>query len=216
MTTMKKLLEANAAGGVRRTSEVFTDFCELAALSLRNSVDRNDHHLREERYLKVAAKYDRTELKRFSEVLALLTLQLEAEYTDALGELYMSLDLGNERLGQFFTPFSVSMLMAEMTIGNLDDQIADRGFVSLNEPTCGSGGMIVAVASVMKRRGTNFQRHLHVTAQDIDITAVHMAYIQMSLIGVAGIVIHGNTLALEQRSIWPTPFHTLYGWASRV
>lgn len=32
---------------------------------------------------------------------------------------------------------------------------------------------------------------------DIDITCVRMAYIQTSLLGIPGEVIHGNTLSLE-------------------
>lgn len=43
-------------------------------------------------------------------------------------------------------------------------------------------------------------------AQDIDIRRVWMAYIQLSLYGIPAMVIHGNTLTMEEWDRW----YTLY------
>ncbi|MFD2024163.1 N-6 DNA methylase [Promicromonospora aerolata] len=216
MTNLKKLLEANTGSGRRRVTQVFTDFCELCALAIRNAIDRRGFDEREDRYLSVAATYTPEEMDRFATALALLAQELQSGLSDVLGTLYMSLDLGNERLGQFFTPYEVSVLAARMTAGDLVERLQEQAFVTVSEPTCGSGGMVVATAEALSDAGINYQRSMHVTAQDIDITAVHMTYVQLALLHIPALVVHGNTLALEQRDVWPTPAHVIGGWDSRL
>lgn len=214
--TMKALLEANTAGGARRVSEVFRDFCELSAIALRNSVDIRGREEREERYLQVVSGYSAEEANRFAELLAALTVALEQELSDVLGHLYMSLDLGNEDAGQFFTPYDVGLAVAQLTSTGLSAQLADREYITVAEPACGSGGMIVAFAQTMREEGFNYQNQLHVTAQDIDPTAVHMTYIVLSLLHIPAVVVHGNTLLMEARDRWHTPAHILGGWSARL
>ncbi|MFF2053846.1 N-6 DNA methylase [Leifsonia sp. NPDC058194] len=216
MTNMKKLLEANAGHGQRRVSQVFRDFCELAALAIRNSVDPHGQTEREERYLSIARGYTSEEASRFAEALAHLALQLEEGFSDALGHLYMSLDLGNESIGQFFTPYDVGLVIAKMNVGNILGQLAEKEFVTVQEPAVGSGGMIIALADALREEGVNYQQSMHVTARDLDITAVHMTYIQLTLINVAAVVVHGNTLTMEELDTWPTPAHVIGGWAERL
>lgn len=55
--------------------------------------------------------------------------------------------------------------------------------------------MILAVAAVMKKRNIDYQKNLKVVAQDLDWKAVYMTYVQISLLGINGIVAQGNTLA---------------------
>lgn len=216
MTVMKKLLEANCGSGRRRATDVFQDFCELCAIAIRNSVDPSGFDGREERYLSIAATYTPGEMDRFAAALAHLARELEAGLSDVLGRLYMSLDLGNHHLGQYFTPYEVSQLIARMTTGDLVERLREQEFVTVSEPTCGSGGMVVATAEALRDAGVDYQNVLHVTAQDIDITAVHMTYIQLALLHVPAVVVHGNTLALEQRDVWPTPAHVSGGWHTRL
>lgn len=63
---------------------------------------------------------------------------------------------------------------------------------------------------------SNYQQHMHVVAQDLDEKAVHMAYVQLSLMHIPAVVIHGNTLSLEERARWYTPAHILGGWGWRL
>jgi hypothetical protein len=53
---------------------------------------------------------------------------------------------------------------------------------------------------------------MHVVAQDLDLKACHMAYVQFSLLHIPAVVVHGNTLACEERSRWNTPAHVMGGW----
>lgn len=75
--------------------------------------------------------------------------------------------------------------------------------------------MIIALALEMQAAGINFQKCMHVVAQDLDQKAVHMAYVQLSLLHIPAVVIHGNTLTDETRSLWYTPAHILGGWGRR-
>lgn len=216
MKTMKKLIAANAAYGTRRQGVVFSDFCALAATSLRNAVDQNGWQAREDAYLAISAGYDAAEMHRFSELLAEVTVALTNKPGDVLGELYMSLDLGNDRLGQFFTPFSASTLAAQLTVEPALEKLKTQPFITMLEPAAGSGGMVVALAEVLRSRGVNYQQSLHVTAWDLDIIAVHMTYIQLSLLSIPAVIVHGNTLSLERYDVWSTPAHILGGWSSKL
>ncbi|UJW28848.1 N-6 DNA methylase [Saccharothrix sp. AJ9571] len=216
MPDIKQLLETNTASGERRTIQVFQDFCELSALTIRNAVDRDGFDTREARYLTIAATYTPEEMNRFAAALAHLTMALSDLLSDGLGHLYMSLDLGNEHLGQFFTPYDVSLLAASMTSDDMVSRLQTQEFITISEPTSGSGGMVIAIADLLSRSGVNYQKAIHVTTQDIDITAVHMTYVQLALLHIPALVVHGDVLTLEERDVWPTPVHVLDGWDMRL
>lgn len=213
---MTALLRDNARR--HRLGEVFSDFCEMAALAFSNSVDRLQFATREARYLQLVGRYEREEVERFAELLAVLTLWMESGgLGDRLGELFMSLELGDSFKGQFFTPYEVSRVMAHLTLGQgVGACIESDGFVRLSEPTCGAGGMVIAVAEVLREQGFNYQQSLHVVAQDVDRTAVHMSYVQLTMLHIPAVVILGNTLSVEVRERWYTPAHVLGGWTQKL
>lgn len=84
------------------------------------------------------------------------------------------------------------------------------------EPPRGAGSMLIALADAMRNQGINYQRHLHVTAIDIDPRAIHMAYTQLSLLHVPAHLIVGNALTGEVRQHWFTPAHILGAWDIRL
>lgn len=192
---------------------VFGDFVELTAISLSNAVDMSQRAAREASYIEIINRYDPEEAHRFPKMLAELVLELEAGAADVLGEVFMEMDLGSKWHGQFFTPFHLCRAIAQtMVDGQMRNTIERNGFIRVSEPACGGAAMIIALADEMKRAGINYQRHMHVVAQDLDEKAVHMAYVQLSLLNVPAIIIHGNTLSLEERAHWYTPVHILGGW----
>jgi hypothetical protein len=199
--------------------QVFTDFCEMGAISFSNAVDLAQREKREERYLQIVKGYDREEIEKLSRGLGYLTMALEDGFSDVLGRTYHDLELHNKWAGQFFTPYDVSRMMAKMTIGDCEDleaRIAERGFVTAQEPAVGSGSMVIALAQEMRDVGVNYQQHLHVTAIDVDPKCVHMAYLQFSLLHIPAIIVHGNTLSLEEWSHWHTPAHIMGGWTWKL
>ena len=213
----------------QHTHTVFADFVELAALSISNSVDRTQFEAREKRYLEIVGKYEPEDVERFPRMLGALTLSFEHRMqvcekagadsvpvfdgmTDVLGETYMMLELGNARAGQFFTPYHVSRLMAMLTTGDGQPHIQQHGFLRMQEPACGAGGMVIATAESLAAAGHNFQQTMHATCVDVDPVCVHMTYLQLSLLHIPAIIVHGNTLTGEVWGVWYTPAHIMGGW----
>ena len=117
---------------------------------------------------------------------------LTEELSDVLGEIYMMTGMGSKYTGQFFTPFHVSEMCARLSINT--DEILDAGRLSLHEPSCGGGGMIIAACKILHECGFDYQRRLDVVAQDLDWKGVYMTYLQLSLIGCRAVVVQGDTL----------------------
>ena len=198
--------------------QVLADFAEMAAISMSNAVDLPQREGREARYLEVVKRYEKDELAKFPQMLAHLVEALEAEPSDILGKTFHDLELHNKWAGQFFTPFPVCQMMAKMTLSKEDAEgiIAERGFVRASEPAVGSGAMVIALAQAFNEAGINYQQHLHVTAVDVDLKCVHMAYAQLSLLHVPTVIVHGNSLSLEEHSRWYTPAHIMGGWKFKL
>jgi len=106
--------------------------------------------------------------------------------------------------------------MASISAGDLKAEIDKRGYISVNDPCCGAGALLIAFANEAKRQGINYQQCIEFVAQDIDFTVAMMCYIQLSLLGCAGYVIVGNSLLPpdpeEKQNIWYTPLYFLKTW----
>jgi hypothetical protein len=212
-----KLLEE--ASRRRHLWEVFGDFIEMGALAMANSVDLAQREPREARYLQLIQRYEPDEQQLFPKMLGELVLALEYGPDDVLGKVFGELDLGNSARGQFFTPYELCRLMARLNVGDgteVRQRIEQRGFIRLNEPAAGAGAMVIAMAESLQEQQINYQQHLHVIAQDVDSRAVHMAYLQFSLLHIPAVVILGNTLTLEEREHWYTPAHILGLWGTKL
>ena len=122
-----KLLEKVAYG--HSQWNVFSDFLQLAALSLSNSSDI--YHIvngekiwneREENYLRIVNRYNENERKLFPQIFSELILELEdackSRYRDVLGEIFHEMKFHDKWKGQFFTPQSVSDMMGEIVLND--------------------------------------------------------------------------------------------------
>ena len=158
--------------------EVWADFVYLSATTLSNAVDKAHFAEREKTYLAVARKYNKEELDTIAEMLALVVMGIdENPDQDFLGELFMSLNLGNQYKGQFFTPYCVCRVMAQITgTDNLKAKLEGKGWVSVNDCCCGAGALLVAFANECTRQGINFQTSVLFVAQDIDLTAARVMW----------------------------------------
>lgn len=215
MNHKKQMIKLFQSFGYKHNlADVFRDFLEISAIAISNSVDWSQAVKREKRYFEIIKNYSKDELNKFASILAELTMALEEEPGDILGEVFMELELGNKFKGQFFTPMSVARCMAEMLWSdNCSKSIDKHGYLTVNEPACGAGATIIGFALALKNNGYNYQTQMLLTAQDLDIRAVHMCYIQCSLLGIPGQVLHCNTLTMEVFEIWRTPFYMIHNWS---
>lgn len=182
------------------TWEKFSDWCEAAAISLAQPFYR-DPELEEE-YMKIAHKYG-DNIRKFPELLAIVIEELSENPCDFLGSAFMQMDLGSHWAGQFFTPDSVCEMMARMDFEGA--KLPEDGMpITVCEPACGAGGMIIHAAEVLKGKDIDPQEHMHVVCQDISPVCFHMAYIQLSLLGISAEVCHGDTLAMKTWQCWRT------------
>ena len=198
----------------RRTDVVFRDFLTLSTYAIMQPFYRSPDI--EQKYMNIVRKYTQEQANDFSQMLALLVNALEQKYQDFLGQIYMRLNLGNVKTGQFFTPYSVSKMMSEITFLENKDNIENQELITLSEPCCGSGGIIIAYAETMKNHNINFQKKLFVEAIDIDELCFQMTYIQLSLYGISARVMLGDTLAYKFSQIYYTPMYFINGFSWKL
>ena len=173
---------------------------------------------REDEYLRRIRQYDPKIQALFPLMFAEIVAALEQEgLVDVLGSMYMELELMNHWKGQFFTPDCVCRMMAEMQFYDVSELIEQQGFITVNDPTCGGGAMLIAFASVCQDKCVDFQRNVLFVGQDIDPVVARMCYISMSLLGMPGYVIIGNTLTADASNYdyWFTPMYFIRGFQWR-
>lgn len=203
-----------------RMSEVFRDFTAMAYLGMAKATSGKERGEQlDERFGQITRRYrdsfKETPESAFAPLLAHTVNALEIRPHDFLGELFQEIDAANARAGQFFTPEALSRVIAEMTLGDKDaiaKLISEKGYFTVQEPACGSGGMVIQAAEVLKSHGFNPARHMRVTMIDVDPGCFHMAYIQASLLAINARVVLGNTLSLEVSEVAITPMAMLYPW----
>ena len=201
---------------------VIRDFFELSAISIRNNFDHgNEYANLEKRYMEIAQGYKKEYLEGFATALGMLGKKTQdavngnAPFADWAGELYMDSGTSNGKAGQFFTPYHLSKLMAECTFDKdkLKAEIAADSdhVITIAEPTCGAGGIIVAAIDALNEAGVNYSWNAFVDCGDIDPRCVHMTYVTLSLLGVPAVVKLGDALMMEYRQAWFTPAY-LMAW----
>lgn len=184
--------------------EVFRDFVTVSAIALENACLKSPKL--EEEYFAVIARYKTEDLTRFAQLHAQIVMGLEASMFDFLGSIFMELELGSDHMGQFFTPSYLSDLMAGLTIGDRIAELEHIPYITMDECTCGAGGMVIAAAKYMLEKGCNPQKKLLVFCTDIDPVAAGMCYIQLSLLGISACVRIGNSLTQVIQRTMHTPF----------
>ena len=213
----------------RNAWQVWEDLMTVMACSIANAVDRTPDKFksREEQYARAIKNLGGVDVP--AQLLGVITMALERNPDqDFLGKLYMNLNLGNHWRGQFFTPYDVCRMMAEMNIGDgIHSEIEKKGYISICDPCVGAGAMLIATANAMKRVNANYQTCAVLVGQDVDRVVAMMAYIQLSLLGCAGYIIVGDSLLnpptghvlfprdKEGQEVWITPLFMHKAWELR-
>lgn len=185
----------------RRSSaiQVFTDWIKASACALAMGT-------REEEYEEIKRRYNAEEMHDFAIGFADLVMEMEAKpFEDVLGVHYLQVASMStmQARGEFYTPQPICDLMAQMTFG-ADRVIAEGKPVTLQEPACGAGATVLAVAKCLAPEHVHL---LRVTAMDLNPTATDMAYVNFSLWGIAAEVLTGDTLRMNFHSR-----HTTIRW----
>ncbi|QFH52963.1 SAM-dependent DNA methyltransferase (plasmid) [Leclercia adecarboxylata] len=194
--------------------DVFSDFVRLAASELDIARVRTPENI--ELSGKICARYDADDIRNFHELFNLMVSALEAKFHDFIGSIFMELELGSGGMGQYFTPYSVQSMMARMLIPGIQEKIAREGIATISDPACGSAGMIIAYAECLLEADVNPSAHLFASCIDVDPIAADMAFIQLSLLGIAAEVVTGNTLTMQFNRVRYTPVYYLNNFEERL
>ncbi len=189
---------------------VFKDFLTLSTCSIAQPFYRSNEI--EQKYKDIIKNYTKEQAEEYSQLLAFLIMALEEKHQDFLGQIYMKLNLGNVATGQFFTPYHISQFMAEINFTETEDKLNQQEIITLSDPCCGSGGMIIAFAETMKKKNYNYQTQLFVEVIDIDEMCFMMAFIQLSLYGIPARVMLGDSLAWKFSKMLYTPLYFVNGF----
>lgn len=195
-----------------RTDEKFKKFVDIAFAFYQMPFVPNGKKL----YSDVFNSVREQDQLIYSQMFEIMIDAMEAEHQDFLGQAFMQLELGNAYKGQFFTPYCVCKMMARMVGTNDTQNIKERGYITVNEPAAGAGANIIAYAEALIEAGINPARHMYVVAQDVDLLAAKMCFVQLSAYGIAAEVIHGNTLTMETWATWYTPVFYIEAWPARM
>lgn len=195
---------------------VFRDFLEASFCAIAKTSLIGNHeeaNKLEARYMKVVQSYeDKDDFRQFSKLLGLTAMSLTSLDCDFLGEVAGEIGALSKWKGQFFTPFSLSQLIAQINfppkkVANWVDQ---RGYCTVSEPAVGAGGMILALARTLRDQGHNPEKMCFVEAWDVSETAFQMAYIQLSLAGIPAKLVWGDTLRMKVSASYLTPITHLF------
>lgn len=223
MTAQKDFLTLwNKIAYGKNRFQTFSDFILATGISIAQCVKYNE--AREQQYMEIAHRYKAEELQSFSELLAIVTLALEENpKQDFLGVIWMNEGFGDQKKGQYFTPYSIAEMSARICLFDTKARIKNENWISVSDSACGSGIMLIAAANYLNECGINYQRDVLFVGQELDPLIAYMGYIQMSLLGLPGYVRIGNSLTepMTGHPLFPdeedliTPLFILEPWEMR-
>lgn len=189
----------------KRTYEVFTDFLNMASISMANVILKKTDY--ETEYMNTIGKYKRN-TDKFPELFCIVKTALEINpCQDFLGTIYQELNLNSKSLQQHFTPYHVANFMAQINMGikeDIESLCNCFGYFTLLEPCSGSGTMIIAVREVLMQYNLCWSTRMLFDSIDLDFACFNMTYIQTNLLGLSGYVYWGNSLTQNMYRCYPT------------
>jgi len=180
-----------------RSSEVLRHFLEAAFYSIRGRLLLGDAwRANEAEYMRIveSCRKPNETMGALALMLAATTRALLTEPVDFIGPVFSELS-ADSGMGQFFTPHHLSYSMAKMIVGDPRAMLGEKGYLTLMEPACGVGGMILTANVVLREAGLDVAREAHWTAVDVDQRAVFACYLQLALTDASADVYRGNSLA---------------------
>lgn len=185
--------------------EVFCDFLQLSidAFISKSSPD----HPREKDYLQILERYPREDAGKFADMLGCVMGFMQDTNTECLSEIW-EVVAANGNLGQFFTPWNISLLTAQMRVKECDWSIYtpnNKCFIS--EPSCGGGRTLVGTLNLIPDGKLDCVL-LH--GVDVDLNVCHISALNLLFFNANSVIVHGNTLTLEVWHVFRT-IHTPWG-----
>lgn len=140
----------------------------------------------EKAYLELVKQLSKDTLECATQIFSELmqALYAEQDYADYLGDAFTYLGLGNDRLGQNFTPWNIAYFMAQVTFSKEDYEKAkaEGKKLTVSDPCVGAGVFLLAWKKVIiKELGLEALDQYEFYGVDIDGLCVQMTKVQMLL-----------------------------------
>lgn len=205
-------LRAAASREGWRSADVLRHFLDAGFRAVRGSLLAGQaFEENETEYMRVVklCRHPKETMSDLARMLGAVGVAMQREPVDFIGPVFSELSSAAE-MGQFFTPHHLSYLMAKVIVGDAKAMLGDRPYITLSEPACGVGGMMLATNLVLREAGLDVARQAHWHMVDIDYRAMCGAYLQAAFSDASAIVVRGNTLSLETWITSPTPAAALW------
>lgn len=189
-----------------KPSRVFDDWCEMGYCALAALTTEDPERLAalKSQNEEVAAKYTPEHLAVMSLMMAVAHDALADGGDDYLGRVCGEMGALDGGVGQFFTPFDASRLVVAMTAPDVPAIIRRDGHFRAADPAAGSGGLLVAMADHAVAQGADLG-DLFFEGVELVPATYHMLFVQMTLRGLAGRAVCGNSLTGEVKEHAYTP-----------
>jgi len=180
----KKLEHLSQRSGVSR-GQAFEDWLTAMVCALAAATKEGEYLAMVERHK--TGKPGHRGVDVMGQMFGELVNAMSGSDSDILGDLFQgSITYGEA--GQYFTPETVTKLMAQMSIDPAS-RPADGKPLLINDPCCGTGRMLLEAANV--------NPHAELVGQDIDGRCAKITAINLGLRGRYGWVLCGNSLSGE-------------------
>ena len=200
--------------------QTLSDFLAYCALLLSIRTDPVHSEQRSKSLERLKANYKKDEWEAFYQGLVDLcrtfvrNIQV-GRYEDLFAGPFTQVRATSQALKQDFTPVDVGKLIGAISVSS-NISLPEKGFFSLGDHACGSGTLLLAGAQRIADTGYNPAEQLVIQAADLDARCVHMTYLHLSLYGIPAVVVHGNTITLNEYDRWYTPVYLWRKWIWRA
>lgn len=200
--------------------QTFGDFVAFCALLLSARTDPVHTEERTNALKRLKKNYTNNEWQAFHQVLLDLcsTFVRNTEtglYEDLFAFTYTRIGAASKAFQQNFTPADIARLIGAISV-RAELSLPEEGFFTMGDQACGSGTLLLGGAQRIANCGYNPTAHLAIQAADLDARCVHMAYLNLSLYGIPAVIVHGNTITLDEYDRWYTPAYLWGKWIWRA
>ena len=177
----------------RNIVEVFGDAVGMMSAALQTAIP-SGRKAAEERYKSYAERYTHDEMQHMAALLGIVIEALKKKRESFLGPVLEDIGAANQRNGQFLTPNDVAKVMA---MCNRVEHTPGR-VIRISDPACGAGVTLIAQGEALMHECNVPQRDILLVGGDIDRRACDITYIELTLLGYAGVVLHENALTMQK------------------
>ena len=195
-----KALGGLTDGGKYDIRDAFTD----AVAAIAAAIEKPFSHAPDEceaRYQAVVDK--RTDKKAavdtLGRLLAIVVDALERRRESFLGPVLEEIGASNVRNGQFLTPNPVAQLCSKVVTGDKVKDYEEGKLLTCYDSSVGAGVMLIHEGEALLKAGVR-QRDIFLVGGDIDLRALDITFIELSLLGYAAQIEHADALAMKKLS----------------